>query len=755
MRRLSPPGLTLTALALAVGCSSEPEDAPSPQAPDASPERCVDDRAFFDTELWPQTLQPSCASCHSADGLARTSQLVFLPPSRPDHLSVNREVLTDVAGLSRDGTSIVLRKPLGLDNHGGGVIFSDEEDAGYQQLVAFVERLADPVTCDVEEEVFPDDAGLELLSAELTLRKAAQSLAGVVPSDDALRRVRDGGESALVSELWHLMGEERFLDVFMERLNDHLLTDRYLRGTDAIGTFDQDRYPSVLWYQGLDDGNRARNGVNAAIAREPLQLAAHILRHDLPWTDFLTANYTVADPFLRRAWGLSDGPVAPEDPSARHTWEALQVPDFAHVGFLSTPAFLNRFPTTPTNRNRHRAWFFLKAFLATDILTYSDRPLDAEDETATHNPTLNDPQCTICHAALDPVAGLFQNHDERGRYRPPSEGWFADMIEPGFERQVMPAANRPDALRWLAEQTVADPRFATATVRLVLQMLTGLEPLDSATAGTDPDRLAALRLQDRFVQQVAQELPERGWDLKYAIERVVLSRYFRAQGAGDPVEGALVQAGTARLLSPEALHRRIESTLGMPWSQRHNTTPFLLDRYRLLYGGIDSFSVVDRLTHPNGVTQAIAESMATWMSCRAVPRDFLLDASQRRLFPHVEPSFRPRTDDGFAVPEAEDAIRRNLQHLHLLLLHEPLALDDPELQHTYDLWVDVWQQGQDALSQGDVGSSLDWNCQARTDPWTGEDLPTSRQVRSDPHHTIRAWMAVLSYLLQDWRFLHE
>ena len=38
---------------------------------------------------------------------------------------------------------------------------------------------------------------------------------------------------------------------------------------------------------------------------------------------------------------------------------------------------------------------------------------------------------------------------------------------------------------------------------------------------------------------------------------------------------------------------------------------------------------------------------------------------------------------------------------------------------------------------------------------TGEPYPEEQQVVDDPNYTVRAWMAVMAYLLSDYRFLHE
>ena len=44
---------------------------------------------------------------------------------------------------------------------------------------------------------------------------------------------------------------------------------------------------------------------------------------------------------------------------------------------------------------------------------------------------------------------------------------------------------------------------------------------------------------------------------------------------------------------------------------------------------------------------------------------------------------------------------------------------------------------------------------ARVDPNTQQDLPEAQQISDDTAYTIRAWMAVVTYLLSDYKFLFE
>jgi mono/diheme cytochrome c family protein len=748
--------LALALALFACGTEDDPACTPDPSADDPTDTVCIDDATFFRDQVLPDVLEVSCMGCHTADGVANDSDFILVSLARPDHLEVNRKTLADIAGLKRDGTSIALLKPLGEEDHGGGVVLS-EDSAAFALLREFVERLDAPVECDdVDPGLDPADLGLELMSATQTLRKAGILLVGRIPTTAEVERVRAGGESALVQVLWEMMATEAFVERMMEVYNDQLHTDRYLLGRDGLGIFDDERFPSVYWYESTygSDYDDFRQRTSDFIAREPLQLVGHLVRNDRPWTELLTADYTMVDGYGAMAYGLGDAETPEADDPAFDVWREAQVPGIPHTGLLTTAAFLNRYPTTPTNRNRHRAWFFYKQFLATDILTFADRPIDPTISSV-HNPTMNDPQCTVCHGTLDPVAGAFQNWDELGTLNPREEGWYGDMVTPGFGEEQVPAVQRSAALRWLADRAVADPRFGVAAVRSMLTAFTGLEMLTPQLAGDDPVLVEALRIQDSWVEETATEFRERGHDIKWVVEQVVLSHWFRASGNAGASEGALHAAGMAHLLTPEELDRKILSTTGLVWRENQNRDNYLLDRYEMLYGGIDSFGTVERLTEPNGIIANIGLRMATDMACEAIPRDLMLDSGQRRLLPYVEASYMPETPEGFDVPEAQQNIRKNLQWLHYRLLGEELGLNDPELEATYQLFYTLWKEGWQQVRSGEVDDTMPSDCRAENDWWTGESYPSDIRIRHDDNHTIRAWIGVTAYLLADYHFLYE
>lgn len=715
---------------------------------------CVDDETFFAEQVYAQVLEPACMACHTSEGLARDSELVLIGPVQPNYLAANREALSEVASLEQGGTSIVLLKPLGELGHGGGAVLAPE-DRELEILRGFLDRLGSPVVCADGGDSDAGATGLGVLDESSVFRKGALLLGGRLPTSVELDDLAAGGERALAELLRELTYEEEFYERVEEMFNDQLLSERYLDYQSALSLLDASEYPARYWYQGIGDAEgTARTRTNRAMAREPLELVSWIIRNDRPFSEILTADYTVVNDYTAMSWGL-EGATMPDlnDPTAEE-FRQVQVPGWQHAGVLSTPVFVNRFPTTPTNRNRHRSRIFFDRFLATDILAFAERPSDPT-LSSYHNATLNDPQCTVCHATMDPVAGLFQNFDESGHLNPPTNGWYPDLAQPGFGRETLPQEDRANPLQWLAARTVDDPRFALAMTHIVYEGLTGSEPLRPVTDPLALDARAAYGAQRSQFDRIATRFIDSDFDFRGLVVDMVMSDLFRAVIPGEAEPAMAEAAGAMHFLTPEELDRKIEAVLGIPWRSRWDRPTFLSTDYRLLFGGIDSNGTTQRLRAPNGIMVNIADRMATEMACRAVSFDFVLQPESRRLFPLVEPTFVPTTEEGFVIPEAVERLRQNVQHLHRHILGEELELSDPEIEATYQLFLTLWQEGEAAVDAGQVSALLPGTCQANNDPFTNQGFPTERRITRDEQYTIRAWMGVVSYLLTDYRFLHE
>jgi hypothetical protein len=371
---------------------------------------------------------------------------------------------------------------------------------------------------------------------------------------------------------------------------------------------------------------------------------------------------------------------------------------------------------------------------------------------------MENPDCVKCHSLLDPVASAFQNWSSGGKYSVP-RSWYKDMFQAGFGGRALPAANKADQTGWLADQIAADPRFDAALLRLVYRGLTGNEPLRAPTAEATTAQSEAYRTEAEVLAGIKATYVAEGRKLKTLVREIVLSPYWRADGL-DNTGFALVHAetGSARLLTPELLHRKLKALFGFEWrgpldqysaNIKSTSTPRLVARqyYQQLYGGIDSSSITERLSDPNGLMAKVQERMANEMACYAVPNDFLSAKTSRRLFPHVETTTTP-------ISQNTAAIKTNIQHLHRYLLGEELALDSAELTHTYNLFYGVQQDGASKLGTKAESMRLPPRCQRTKQLDTGAAIDGGG-LTTDPNYTIRAWTAVVAYLLSDYRFVYE
>ena len=737
---------------------------------EANDGQCVPTSEFFREEVWLPTLSVTCIGCHTSSGAAKASKFILQPEQVPGYLDVNLKTLQDMARYEVDGQKLLLAKPTQRGvTHGGGEVLKTDS-AEYGALKELLSRFENPVECEDKVNVGNYFDGIEQLDEVGTLRKATLALTGRLPSTQEAEQVRGFGIDALDPVLDEIMKEDAFFERLTEIFNDTLLTDRYLSNTDAVGLLNAEKFPSY-WFEGVEDDN-TRNQLayytNTGLAREALNLIVHVVKNDLPYTEILTADYMVFTPYSAKSYGVDVKFKDPTDP-----WELAvgKLPGVPHAGVLTTTMFLNRFPTTATNRNRARARVVYKFFLDTDILKLGARPLDPT-AIKTVNPTMNNPNCTVCHDLLDPVAATFQNYQVQNDYVPlettEQMTWFTDMRLPGFGDAKLPEGDEKVAEQWLAKQVVADDRFAQSAVRIVWKGLTGQDLLSEPFDANQPDYVQALeafQVQDRVVKSIAAKLRDNGYNLKQVFKEVIKTDYFRATNVRLPTDPEVAEVrkleltnlGTAQYMTPEQLDRKIEAVTGYPWRPNRDQPDLLTNanEYRIFYGGIDSNSITQRITEPNGIMANISLRLANEMSCLATARDFSADPSDRLLFPYVELSFVPEDDNQFSVPAVTDAIRANIQHLYDHVLGESYDLDDPEITAAYNLFVTIWKDGKNGVKAGTESADLPGACRSTTDYWTGNDLPEARKISQDPDYTVRAWMGVLTFMLSDYKFLHE
>ena len=587
-------------------------------------------------------VQSRCINCHVQGGISGHTRIVFSPSSESDHVSRNLAVFENFVASVEGGADKILAKIQGV-GHGGGIQVP-AGSADFANIERFL-RLLDGSSSGSGISPATLFDGVSLASPAKTLRRAALIFAGRIPTEAEMAAVSNGSVPALRRAIRGLMIGPGFHEFLLRAANDRLLTDRHLEHS-VLGAFN-DNFPSLvntIWdkaHAALERGyerpyqdssyEKWHRQLDWGVARAPLELIAHVVENDRPYTEILTADYIMANFAAAEAYGASTMFVDPGDigefrPSSIEAYfrdddskiteggaskcDCMRVintgnlsTEYPHAGVLNTTVFLRRYPSTATNRNRARSRWTYYHFLGVDIEKSASRTTDPVALADTDNPTMKNPACTVCHAVMDPVAGTFQNYGDEGIYRDqwggldslpslykrPEDGsiseyqegdtWYRDMREPGFSGKSAPDPD--NSVQWLARQIVADDRFAEATVRFWWSPIMGAAmaepPEDQRDANYQAGLLASAaqaaeikRLASGFREGFDQGMP---YNLKDLLVEIAVSDWFRANsiGASDPVRlAALRDAGVERLLTPEELVRKTEAITGYSWGRRYD-----------------------------------------------------------------------------------------------------------------------------------------------------------------------------------------
>lgn len=731
----------------------------------------TDERNFFTDEVWGKVVGRTCLKCHKAGGDAEDSELTLLDPSLDGALEKNRERLTKFAKRRdpKSGKSRVLLKVIGELDHGGEDVLT-KGSTRYRILEDFVRRANGerPAPLGLANKK-PFFEGVRMIDDRKLLRRLTLQLGARLPAPEEYATVQERGLPAISLVLDDLMNEEAFYDRLAEGFNDIFLTpgiDDVAENVLSYEHFDKTRH----WYQKedfshiKDEQKRKEAGWELArhyresIQREPMELVKFIVRNKRPFTELITADYIMVSPYSARGYGIYEEvkdrfndignrfeyiPVRLKALKGRSekTNQESATGFYPHAGLLSTFQYLKRYPTTETNRNRLRVRMYFQHFLGIDIMQLAPRGNDAAGITAKYEvPTMQATDCVVCHKVIDPVAGVFQDFyalDGKGVYQPRAEGWFDDMFPPGHEGEALPESERWRGLQWLGERTAKDPRFAIAMVEHVWYILNGrkaLRPPEDIDHPLFAARQRAYSGQRREIELIAKQFASDNFNLKSVFRALALSKFYRADGlatvADDPARMAeLGDLGVVRLLSPEQIERKLKAIFGSDWGPLNN-------QFNILYGGIDSKEVTERIADPSGAMGAIQRMMANEIACRQVPTDFARKPEERLLFPGIEPDVVPSSGN-------EAKLREVIVHLHQRLLGRFDKGDSAEVDRTYELFAGIIEE---ANERGQFEPREIYSCRVQGE---GE-----KRVE-DPHYTMRAWRAVVTYLLRQHEFLYE
>ncbi|HMV68353.1 MAG TPA: hypothetical protein PKA64_16010 [Myxococcota bacterium] len=398
--------------------------------------------------------------------------------------------------------------------------------------------------------------------------------------------------------------------------------------------------------------------VQASLGEEPLRVLARVAGEDLPYTDLVTGDWTMADERVASVW-----PV--EYPAGATGWRVSRYTDGRPAaGVLSGNGLWWRYDTTYENYNRGRANALSRILLCADFLerpVHFERSADIFDAGTLQTEVMSNPSCTSCHATLDPMASYlygfwyFADLGEQAVYTPASErSWMAlTGMAPSFFGA--PGWRLED----LGAQVAGDPRFIQCAVETAWEAL-----LRRPAAAEDTDRLTAHR--EAFL--------DGGVRLRSLVRSIVADPAYRAAGAaGDP--------DNARLMTPESLALVVEDLTGFRWT--FDGRPLLgndVEGLRILAGGADGYEVTAEATRPNATTLLVQARLAEAASLWAVAHDAERPAEDR-LFDGLDLAWRPDADRAAMAEVVTRLYRRVLGHA--------AARDADEVELALGLWSEA------------------------------------------------------------------
>lgn len=489
-----------------------------------------------------------------------------------------------------------------------------------------------------------DPAAYHVLDGPRRLLRASMALRGTRPSRDEYQRVIDDPAAfpTIVDE--YLQSPAFGATVrhhFTEWMELDQSPDIYPAGFPALGAL------SGLTSQEL----------NGSIIDAPGRLAQFIVEQDRPWSEIVTADYTLADSTVATVWGI------PYD-HALGGWQVSAYDDGRPLaGVLSDGWVFTRMPSTENNRQRERASLIANSLICHDypgrpVLLPPDLDLTAPDATA--NAIENNPVCIGCHHTLDPLSSFFTVHYAL-RFPEYEVAYPLQQYTPnagaGYEPPMwygQPASGLEELGTLIAD----DPRFGACAVRRFYSELLHVEV--EAVPQSRVGRFLPLFLDSDM-------------NVRELVRAIVLSDEFAAVAVADPGGAEPLDVGP-RKATPQQLDSMFADLVGYQWRAEVGnalgtgvigSVPLMRDYvwgFRTLAGGPNNF---DTTTHRR------TADPTTLLTLRA-----LAERAARRA---VADGPAGLVSEPGALAGDVAAVRAQLVDLHLLLYGEVLESDDVQV----------------------------------------------------------------------------
>ena len=449
------------------------------------------------------------------------------------------------------------------------------------------------------------------LDAPRLARRMSLDLLGTLPTTAELDAVE--ADPAALDELrasWLAdpRFEERLVDLYQERWHTEI-----------------DEFRGYYYEFGLPD-EEAGDFVRS-IGAEPLRLIAHVIATDSPYTDIVTADWTMSNELLAEVFSI-------DRPSGEAGWVPSTYTDGRPpAGVLTTNGLWWRYISPINNYQRARSNAILELLVCQEIMirpvSFSSTLSLAEDDT--NELVRTDPACLSCHATLEPLAATlfgFHNQDDQSALEMASYHPEREAIGP-IQLQVEPAwyGTPVDGLEDLGRAIALDSRFVDCGVQTMAQLL-----LRRQTETSDAALLREAR--EAFV----------GGDLRMT-EAIVAITDADAYRAGELTEAATDEdarvQSTRRLLVASQLRSLLYDLSGFEWVADYTDQ---LDSdttgYRILGGGVDGEATTAPQQTP-GLTWALVTRRVAQAAALQIAEADLAEGASPKVLVGVTADLRP------------------------------------------------------------------------------------------------------------------
>ena len=513
-------------------------------------------------------------------------------------------------------------------------------------LLLVLSGCADPATgpagsADTSAETVGEpEAVVVPLEAPRLLRRLSLDLRGTLPTVEELNAVE-----ADPAAVWGYR-DAWLTDPRLEERLVYLLGEQWHTRVDEFLIFS-------LEYQALAGNPESEYPFERAVGEEPLRLMARVVAEDRPWSDVVTADWTMAPPLLAEIW-----PLAQDAPG--EGWRVAHYTDGRPAaGVLATNGLWWRYFSTQTNYNRGRVAALTRLLVCEDYAARSISLTEAAalgEGSALETALRDSPYCQGCHASIDPIAatlfGFWPANEysihEVDVYHPDREPLGALLMD------VTPAwfGDPVYGLNELGAHIAADPRFARCAAQTFAAALWRRE----VDAVEDFDQIEALR-------QVLAAADLRIQPLLAAITET--PTYQAGALAETATEADAAREATVRLLSPDQLASALEDLSGgFRWT-RDGFDQLDNDTYgfRVLAGGVDGAYVTRPQDAPSMtqalVVQRLAEAAAAQIAAETYGTQpvstALLEALHWRLYAtHAEADWLDAAEALWAAVDAAE-----------------------------------------------------------------------------------------------------